>query len=221
LKAADRFLKTQATIASNAAPVPTWQYGFGEFDHAKKVVKFTPLTFFTNDQWQASETFPDPILGYAMLNPIGGHPGNHTNQAAIRRWTSPFNGVVQIEGTLLHPTNANDGVMGKIISSRTGELGKWSAHGGKLETTVAECAVKPGDTIDFLTDMRSGSGHDTFHWSSMIKVVKVEYGTVAPKQTNWNAQNDFDGPPKPVKSLNAWEKYAQVLLLSNEFMFVD
>ena len=221
LKAADRFLKTQAIISSNSATIPTWQYGFGEFDEAKKLVKFSPLIFFTNDQWRASEKFPDPNLGYAMLSPIGGHPGSHPGQAVIRRWTSPFHGVVQIAGTLSHPTNAHDGVMGKIISSRKGELGKWIAHNGNVETTVAECEVKPGDTIDFLADMRTNPGHDTFLWSSMIKAVKVEYGTVAPKRNNWNAQNDFDGPPKPTKSLNAWEKYAQVLLLSNEFMFVD
>jgi hypothetical protein len=28
-------------------------------------------------------------------------------------------------------------------------------------------------------------------------------------------------PPPPAQPLNAWERYAQVLLLSNEFMFVD
>lgn len=220
LKAADRFLKTQATIASNSVTVPTWQYGFGEFDEAKKIVKFSLLTFFTNNQWRVSEKFPDPKLGYAMLGPIEGHPGNRSEQAVIRRWTSPFHGIVKIEGTISHPTNANDGVMGKIISSRKGELGKWIAHNGKAET-VAECEVKPGDTIDFVADMRTGAGHDSFQWSSMIKVVKVEYGTVAPKKNNWNAQNDFDGPPKAVRSMNAWEKFAQVLLLSNEFMFVD
>ena len=38
----------------------------------------------------------------------------------------------------------------------------------------------------------------------------------------WNAKTEFSGPPreKP-KRLGSWEKYAQVLLLANEFMFVD
>jgi hypothetical protein len=49
----------------------------------------------------------------------------------------------------------------------------------------------------------------------------VEYGTVAPKKDLWSAQADYDGPQKSSEPLNAWEKYAQVLLLSNEFMFVD
>jgi hypothetical protein len=38
----------------------------------------------------------------------------------------------------------------------------------------------------------------------------------------WNAKKEFGGPPpEDRKPLTAWEKYAQVLLLSNEFMFVD
>jgi len=39
----------------------------------------------------------------------------------------------------------------------------------------------------------------------------------------WSAKADFSGPKKaPEKSpLTSWEKYAQVLLLANELMFVD
>jgi hypothetical protein len=40
--------------------------------------------------------------------------------------------------------------------------------------------------------------------------------------TEWNAKKDFSGPPvPPPRALNGWEKYAQVLLLANEFLFVD
>ena len=41
------------------------------------------------------------------------------------------------------------------------------------------------------------------------------------KGEQWNAKSDFAGPQKERKPLTAWEKYAQVLLLSNELMFVD
>jgi len=38
----------------------------------------------------------------------------------------------------------------------------------------------------------------------------------------WHSQKGFHGPvPEMAEPLDAWEKYAQVLLLSNEFMFVD
>jgi hypothetical protein len=37
----------------------------------------------------------------------------------------------------------------------------------------------------------------------------------------WNAKQDFSGPKEIPSPLNAWEKYAQVLLMSNELAFVD
>jgi len=39
----------------------------------------------------------------------------------------------------------------------------------------------------------------------------------------WSAKTDFVGPQKPKEKrpLTNWEKYAQVLLLANELMFVD
>jgi hypothetical protein len=35
----------------------------------------------------------------------------------------------------------------------------------------------------------------------------------------WDSAKDFSGPP--ALSVNAWEKYAQVLLETSEFAFVD
>jgi hypothetical protein len=41
-------------------------------------------------------------------------------------------------------------------------------------------------------------------------------------QVEWSAKSQFAGPPKEKpKSLGPWEKYAQVLLLANETVFVD
>ncbi|PYI81115.1 MAG: hypothetical protein DME26_20400 [Verrucomicrobia bacterium] len=64
--------------------------------------------------------------------------------------------------------------------------------------------------------------YDSFTWAPVIKV-QVGRGVPAePHAREWNAKNEFSGPPreKP-KRLGSWEKYAQVLLLANEFMFVD
>ena len=51
-----------------------------------------------------------------------------------------------------------------------------------------------------------------------------EPGKALPEDARvWNAQADFSGPQKPAEKrpLTAWEKYAQVLLLANELIFVD
>jgi hypothetical protein len=44
------------------------------------------------------------------------------------------------------------------------------------------------------------------------------YGALA---RTWDAKEEFAGPKEPAQPLDAWERFAQVLLLSNELMFVD
>ena len=39
--------------------------------------------------------------------------------------------------------------------------------------------------------------------------------------TSWTASEEFQGATYKPKPLNAWEKYVQVLLLSNELAYVD
>jgi hypothetical protein len=58
--------------------------------------------------------------------------------------------------------------------------------------------------------------NDVFTWSPVITLKSA--GEQA-KQQVWDSAKDFSGPP-PV-SLNAWEKYAQVLLQTSEFAFLD
>ena len=41
-----------------------------------------------------------------------------------------------------------------------------------------------------------------------------------PTGKDWNAARDF-APPSTARRLYPWEKLAQVLLSSNEFLFVD
>jgi hypothetical protein len=79
--------------------------------------------------------------------------------------------------------------------------------------------VKQGDTIDFVVDFRPDSlSHDDFGWAITIKTVKVE----GVPQEEWDAKKEFAGnPTPPAPPLGAWEQYAQVLLQSNEFLFVD
>jgi mono/diheme cytochrome c family protein len=201
---------------------PLWQYGYGSVDgKSKRVSEFHAFTNFTKGRWQTSKEFPDPNTSYAMLDIEGGHPGNHDNQTVIRRWVSPFDGVIKIEGTLQHLMDKGDGVRSRVISSRKGEMGSWISFSNTVETIVQKLEVRRGDTIDFVTDARTGPAHDTFKWTSIINVVEVKYGTPPPLQTNWHSRREFEGPPKDTRPLTAWEKYAQALLLSNEFMFVD
>jgi hypothetical protein len=213
--------------------------GYGEFDPlAGTVHDFKPLPAFVEGRWHGSGGLPDPQLGWAMLSAQGGHAGNDSKHAAIRRWIAPQDGTLRINGTLKHATKEGDGVRGTILvsnpqpqpsaqadqasqpgaegSSPTPEislpLGQWFAHDSQCETEAHGFEVRAGQAIDFVTDCLGTNSHDSFEWK-----VKVRYQAAAGK--GFDSQRDFAGPaPQP---LDAWALLAQALLASNEFAFVD
>ena len=210
------FVRTPAEPV--APPVKSaWQYGYGPFDEkAGKVAKFTPLPHFTGQAYQGGGALPDPKLGWCLLNAQGGHP-DAAERSAVRRWVAPHDGTVSIAGTLHHPADRGDGVRARVSSSRTGLAGTWTAQKSKVETPVAKLTVKAGDAIDFVVDSRGGIDSDGFAW---VPVVTLDTGK---ERLVSDAGRDFAGPDaaKPAAGLSAWEQLAQVLLLSNEFAFVD
>ncbi len=224
LKLARAFVQAQGAAESPVAEQPVWQYGYGEFDEAAKRVKnFKPLPHWTGYAWQGGTNLPDAKLGWVILNAEGGHVGNDLNHAAIRRWRAPLDGMISVSGELNHASDKGDGVRARVVSSRKGELGQWAAQHNKTATKLERVEIKRGDIIDFVTDCRASVEFDSFHWSPVLKLVSPE-GKAAPDQPReWNAKTDFGGPPKekPKPALTAWEKYAQVLLLANELVFVD
>ncbi len=203
-----------------------WQYGYGEFDEATQRVKaFQKLPHFTGSNWQGGAALPDAKLGWVLLSAGGGHVGNDEKHAVIRRWVAPRDCSVAINGKLSHTSKDGNGVRARLITSREGLLGSWIVYRKEAATDVKRIAVKTGDTVDFMVDCgRDGDyNSDQFDWSvTVTKEAAVE--PVAGDDTggSWSSQSEFSGPaPKPAMPMNAWEKYAQVLLESNEFMFVD
>lgn len=221
LTLAKRFLQTQSTNNQATIELPFWQYGWGEFDgKTRRTKSFTALPHFTSYAWQGSTNLPDPQLGWVLLNADGGHPGNDQQHAAIRRWIAPRDGAITISGELHHPEQKGDGVRARIVSSATGIAGEWTAFHSKTATPVDKLQVKRGDIIDFITDCRESVSHDSFTWSPRVKYIATS--AARDERSEWDAKTDFAGPPKEKpKSLDAWQKYAQVLLLANETMFVD
>ena len=62
---------------------------------------------------------------------------------------------------------------------------------------------------------------DSFKWSSVIEMIKGDFNESMGLPHVWDAQQNFVDPKNIPTPLGAWEKYAQVLLLSNEFVFVE
>jgi len=129
-----------------------------------------------------------------------------------------------ITGTLTHSHKEGDGIRARVVSSHGGQLGSWTIHNDKAEIKFESVEVKRGDTIDFVVDLRDNLNNDDFTWAPVIKLANKQTAasSTGDAAAEWNANKDFSGPPEPPpQPLNGWEKYAQALLLSNEFMFVD
>jgi hypothetical protein len=129
----------------------------------------------------------------------------------VRRWIAPRDGSVSITGSLKHEPEQGDGVGGFILSSRQGELKRATVHHSKVEMSVAKIIVKAGETLDFIVDIGGTLNSDQFLWAPII----------TSESAKWDARAEFNGPMPPPQLLSAWEQYAQVLLLANEFAFVD
>ncbi len=216
LQASREFLASAqlAEQAGGAEETARWQYGWGHYDESTSRVVFHRLPHFTGDAWQGGPKLPDPQLGWVMLNAGGGHPGN-PQHAAIRRWTAPRDGTLSIRGSLEHPSDQGDGVRGTVVSDRQGMIGQWTAQHGQASTRVEPREVRAGETIDLVTDCRENPNFDGFRWAVRIRLEPSDDG----QPQTWDSTAGFAGPaPEP---LDRWQRLAHVLLLTNEFAFID
>jgi hypothetical protein len=211
----------QATTLAKTGPT-AWQYGYGEFDEsAQHLASFAALPHFTGSAWQGGPKLPNRKLGWAMLNQAGGHPGD-LKHAVVRRWTAPRDCTVAITGDLSHPEEHGDGVRARLVTTHDGVLATWIVHHKQAQTSVSGIVLKPGDTIDFIVDCGGAGdiGFDSFNWKITI-TKQAPTDAVAGDDTgsSWDSAAEFSGPR--ATPLSPWEKFAQVLLESNEFAFVD
>jgi hypothetical protein len=225
---ADELASALAFISVDEKPVivandhaKAWQHGFGEWDEKTGRVKtFTPLPHFTGHAWQGDEDWPNAKLGWAQLTAEGGHPGNDRRHAVVRRWTAPSTGNYDLRSTLIHEPKVGDGIRAFVSHSRLGKLLSTKLHGSQADLSLTAIAFEAGDTLDFITDIGDGLNSDQFLWSPQLTAIQVVAGSGGDTPAEmWDAKKEFNSQPKT--SLTAWEQLAQVLMLSNEFMFVD
>ncbi len=211
-------LATRFIEAGDALPAGgPWQFGYGSFNaEAEQPVSFHPLPHFTDKAWQGGPDLPDAKLGWVILHGSGGHPGNDQEHIAIRRWRAEAEGTMAVTGKLEHPSENGDGVRGRIVSNRDGLLGEWVAQHSAVDTNAMTITVRAGDTLDFLTDCRANPNHDSFQWRVTIRQVEGADGQTT---NEWKSEQGFHGPQTEL--LGPWERLAQTLMLTNEFMFLD
>ncbi|HUG17865.1 MAG TPA: PSD1 and planctomycete cytochrome C domain-containing protein [Planctomycetaceae bacterium] len=188
-------------------PSPVWSFGYGRFDpETKQTIGYTPLPHWTGSEWQGGSERPDPNIGWVILNANGGHPGK-PDFCAIRRWTASFAGNVKIAGTLGHGSENGDGVRGRVVSSRAGQVGEWTIHNGSIETTTGEIAVEPGDTIDLILDCLAHETSDSFSWPVKLTLQRADGAS-----RTYDSVAEFHGPTAsesyeqlPARIAKAWE----------------
>jgi hypothetical protein len=245
-----RFLKQQQEIETARKPKTIWAYGFGAYDPAaKRLLRFTELPHYSilDGAYQAGETYPDSRMGALRVGADGGSPGPNRSIAAIRRWRSPIAGTVSIEGVLEHLGAAGDGMEAYIVFRGQHQLGRYVAYNNDQQTRIPKLRVVAGDTIDFIVNCRGNDSGDIFYWAPTVKATFNEQDSIgvvaAPtgggggmgggmggqngarmaSRDTWNASQDFytEQEDAALRMLTSWEKFAHVLLLSNEMMFFD
>ncbi|MCB1278090.1 DUF1549 and DUF1553 domain-containing protein [Prosthecobacter sp.] len=224
----DEAASALAFVSINPEPVlagsdhsKVWQYGFGEWDeNTGRVKQFQPLPHFNGHAWQGDVDWPNAKLGWAQLTADGGHPGNDRKHAVVRRWIAPADGSYDLRSTLIHDPKPGDGIRAFVSHSRLGKLLSTKVHASTADLSLAAISCKAGDALDFIVDIDVALNSDQFQWSPQISASTAIAGSGGDSVAEvWDARKDFGEQPKV--SLNAWEQLAQVLMLSNEFMFVD
>ncbi|MFK7820561.1 MAG: PSD1 and planctomycete cytochrome C domain-containing protein [Planctomycetaceae bacterium] len=204
-----------AFIAANdqLTEIPGWQYGYGEFDaETNRVATFEKYPHFTGQAWQGGEKLPDAKLSWSLLNATGGHPGGK-GHAAIRRWVAPHDGLLSIRGVLNHKQKEGDGVIGRIVSNRTGQLNNWTVAQRAQPISITNFEVRQGEIIDFVCESGPTLFFDGFDWSLRLSLDSEQL------TSRYVAAKNFNG--KSTEPLSPWAQYAQVLLMANEFIFID
>lgn len=217
-EAAVSFLNHSADMQEAVVPstVHAWSYGYGEVDESTgKVKSFHSLPYYSGSAWQGGPSFPDAKIGWAQLTASGGHPGNDLAHACIRRWTAPATMRIAITSLAKHEPQGSDGARFRIVSSRQGTLVSSALRAAEAALNVEQVEVQTGDTIDFVVDIINELNSDQFLWAPTIQ----QLDTSSADSTNWQATRDFSGPS--MRKLTKLEQLAQVLMLTNEFWFVD
>ncbi|MBK9166965.1 MAG: PSD1 domain-containing protein [Bryobacterales bacterium] len=204
------FVGAEQPAVRPAVPAHPWQYGMAAWDgHA--LTGFRPFRFWEPERWQPASLLPQPEMGSPFLTAQGGSPGDSARHAVTRRWVAPADGEVRIEGKVEHKLGdraIGDGIRAWIIHRGGAVLAERTLRNESADL-VATVTVRAGETIDFLVEPRGDAENDSFTWDPAVTAADVR----------WQASQAFEGPrPEPLPPL---AKYAQVLLQTAEFAFVD
>jgi hypothetical protein len=207
-----------------------WKYGFGqvETDAAGKVklAGFTQLEHFgkvgqSTFRWYPAKAYPDKEFGHFYIGAGNGHPG--LKWPVVMQWTSPFEKEkIRVSGEIKRSNERGNGVRVWIISSRTGKVREALVPPKGAAEMSAELEVLQDETLSFVVDCEKGStDSDSFTWAPKIERIneKGELTLITKQDTDFCGPDGW--PLKRTKPQSPLAQLAQVLMMSNEFQFVD
>ncbi len=198
-----------------------WAYGWGHVDTSAEPaqVTFRPFRHWEPKarEYRIKKEYPikDGPLSYLRINPNILHPGHTAKQCVIIRWQAPRDMTIRISSLLERPAiGKGSGVLGRIVSDRQGLLldRHLLPEAASIEIGLDTLEVDRGEQIHFILDPRENNcAHDNCKWAPII----VNAHNAAER---WTMSLDIDKPQKPIGS---WQAYAQALLNTNRFLFVE
>ena len=204
--------QTAMNLEARRQGLSGWTYGFMLRDPGSGADQFHPFPEWVKERWQVEKTYPASVpKTYASLHRMGGHPGNR-EVAVVARWTAPAALAIQLGGTLRKAEAKGDGVRLRLVKNGGAVLAEIICPPGQtVPTKLGPIEVAKGDTIDFRVDCLERTDFDSFAWNPVIQ-------TATGSGQVWDYGRDFSGPAELATPL---EVYAQALVSTNEFSFVD
>ncbi len=213
---ADEVTAAKQFVAADSPDQPTgWTYGYGTINESfDELESFQILPSFHNDSWKGGTDLPDSKTNWVFHTKDGGHPGNTRTLCAVRRWTAGRPATLSIEYRIGHRNESGDGVTSTIFHNQTNALATKSVKNNRAIGAIESLSVQPGDTLDFVVFCGENASHDSYKCSIKFQETTADSSRV------WNSETDFSNRNE-LRVTDAWTQLAQVLMLTNEFVFVD
>lgn len=217
---AESFLESFESEVAALGPRQTnteWSYGYGSVDPETGNVTFTPFPHWTGDAWQIGKDRPlkDNPLSYLYAQEGATHPGYTAKESAIYRWLAPADVTVAVNGIVERPNQGQgNGVRVQIVSEKGGILFDQVLDPSRktLPAEIEGVSLAKNESLYFLVDPHeNNSSFDSVRWSPQV----VDLSGNLPKS---GLAETFSGPATPA---TAWGAYAQALLNTNRFLFLQ
>ncbi len=221
LAAATRFLTDAGALQSRENGEFQWHYGtleIGKNSEGKfQAGAFQPFTHLDSksQRWTPTGIYPDPKWAYAALARGNGHSGSG-GIAPAARWTAPRALTARIDARVKRASDKGDGIRVFVVSDRQGVIRDMFVGPAKTESLALDVKLEAGETLALAFGPEGNTSHDSFDW----KLTLSEGDRLLT-----DAARDFCGPDRwsldRARPQAPLAQLAQVLLMSNEFQFVD